>query len=253
MLTRRAIPCLLLHQNTLVKTVRFGKPSYIGDPINTVRIFNELEVDELVFLDISASREQRPPHYDLLRQITNECFMPLSYGGGVNSVEIARTLFRMGFEKVVVNSAAFENQHLIPALADAFGSQSVVVALDVKKDWLGRYRVTSHSGQRTHSIPPDEWAHKVVEAGAGELLVTAIHQEGTWRGYDTALIRSISDAVSVPVIAHGGAGTLEHLAAAVQDGHASAVALGSMVVYQKQGMGVLINMPDKKRLREALR
>lgn len=253
MLRTRIIPCLQLVGESLVKAVQFKKFGYIGDPINTVRIFNELEVDELCFLDIRATAEGRRPNLSILRQIADECFMPLSYGGGVSDVSQALEILAIGFEKIVINSAAFEKTELITQLAAQAGSQSVIVSIDVKRNIWGKYQVYSHDGTRKESVDPVQWARELEARGAGELLVTSMDRESTWKGFDVALIRRISEAVSIPVIAHGGAGTVAHIGEVVKEGGASAVALGSMVVYQKKGMGVLVNFPDKVLLENELR
>ena len=252
MLRIRVIPCLLLRQGSLVKTVRFRNPGYVGDPINTVRIFNELEVDELAFLDITASVAERAPDLGVLRQIADECFMPLSYGGGVRDVATAERIMQIGFEKVIVNSAACDNPGLISDLARRFGSQAVIVAIDVDRSFLGAYRVTSRSATRTERQSPVEWARESQSRGAGEILLTSVEREGTWQGIDVPLTARVATAVSIPVIAHGGAGSIAHIRAAVHEGGASAVALGSLVVYQNRGMGVLVNFPDKLALEGAL-
>ena len=248
MLQTRIIPCLLLKDESLVKTVKFSKPGYIGDPINTVRIFNELEVDELAFLDIDASRKNRPPNFKVLHEISNECFMPLSYGGGIRDLKTAENIFQIGFEKIIINTAAFEMPNLITELAKAFGNQSIIAAIDVRKPLWGKLNVCSHSGTKNQKRQPVEWAKEVVDQGAGEILLTSIEREGTWKGFDIELVRQIADAVSIPVIAHGGAGSVDHIEKVVKEGKASAVALGSMVVYQTKDMGVLVNFPDKDEL-----
>jgi imidazole glycerol-phosphate synthase subunit HisF len=247
----RIIPCLLLRDGGLVKTVRYRRPAYVGDPINTVRIFNELEVDELAFLDITASVERREPDLSMLQQIADECFMPLSYGGGIRDVASAERILQIGFEKVIVNSAPFLNPQLITELARHFGSQAVIVAIDVTRGLLGSYQVVSHSASRNEAPNPVHWAREVENLGAGEVLLTSVEREGSWRGFDLALIKRVSEAVGIPVIAHGGGGSVQHIREAVQAG-ASAVALGSMVVYQSKGMGVLVNFPDKAALGHAL-
>jgi imidazole glycerol-phosphate synthase subunit HisF len=252
MLRTRVIPALLLRDESLVKTVRFGKFTYVGDPCNTVRIFNELEVDELLFLDIAATRCGRAPNRALLADIANECFMPLGYGGGIRSVEDAQEILRLGFEKVVVNSAATENPRLVSDLADHFGRQAVIVSIDVKRDVLGHLKVRTRSGSCNTHHEPVEWAREVERLGAGEILLTSIDREGTWDGFDIDLVKSVTDAIRIPVIAHGGAGSLAHIGAVVRQAAASAVALGSMVVFQKKGMGVLVNFPDPARLADVL-
>ncbi len=252
MLRTRIIPTLLLRGESLVKTVQFDKFGYIGDPVNTCRIFNELEVDELAFLDITASVEKREPNLKILQEISNECFMPLSYGGGIRSVDSAERILGIGFEKVIFNTYPFENPGIISETAKAFGSQSVIIAIDVKRSFWGKYEVYSLSGSVNRRKSPVEWAKEIEDLGAGEILLTSIDREGTWKGFDIELTRQVADTVSIPVIAHGGAGTVGHIGDVVKNGHASAVALGSMVVYQAKGMGVLVNFPDKEDLEKVL-
>lgn len=243
----RVIPCLLLDGSSLVKTVRFKKPAYIGDPANTVRIFNELEVDELCILDIRATKERRAPNFALLEEIASEAFMPLAYGGGVRDVETVGRLLRIGFEKVVVNTALIDRPEVVRAASAAYGKQAVVASIDVRRKLLGRYEVMIENGRRGTSEDPVAWAKRAESLGAGEILLTAIDREGTWSGFDAALVADVASAVSVPVIAHGGAGTVEDIGRAVRAG-ASAVALGSMVVFQQKDLGVLVNFPESHDL-----
>lgn len=253
MLKTRVIPCLQLIGDSLVKTVRFKDPAYIGDPINTVRIFNELEVDELCFLDIRATIEKRTPNLDVLQQISNECFMPLSYGGGIQDFETARQILSLGFEKIVINSHLFKNHNLIAKLAAHFGSQAVVASIDAKRNLWGKYLAYSHDGTEKTAYEVVQWAKDVEQQGAGEILLTSMDRDGTWSGYDIDLVRKVTDSVSIPVIANGGAGTIQHIEDVVKNGGASAVSLGSMVVYQQKGMGVLVNFPDKQELEKRIR
>lgn len=252
MLRTRIIPTLLLRNESLVKTVRFGRFTYIGDPCNTVRIFNELEVDELLFLDITATTDGRSPNLRALADIADECFMPLGYGGGIRSLADAKAVFEIGFEKIALNSAAIADPNLVRSIADTYGSQAVIVSIDVRKDFRGRYRVVARAGAQWTKLDPVDWAREVQTQGAGEILLTAVDREGSWSGFDIDLVRQVADAVSVPVIAQGGAGTVNHIGDVVRDGHASAVALGSMVVFQKKGMGVLVSFPDQTKLSAAL-
>ncbi len=252
MLRTRVIPALLLDRGALVKTRNFGHKVYVGDPCNTLRIFNELEVDELVVLDISATPEGREPDWELLQDIATECFMPLAYGGGLATFEQAQRVFGIGFEKIVINSRAHERPGLLREIADVYGSQAVVASIDVKRDWLGRERVVSRSAKRAHGSDPVGWARTVEAEGAGEILLTSVNREGTWQGYDVDLVRRVADAVDIPVIAHGGAAGVPDIVAVVTDGHASSVALGSMVVFQKQHCGVLVNFPEHRELERAL-
>lgn len=252
MLRARVIPALLLRNESLVKTVRFGRYTYVGDPANTVRIFNELEVDELLFLDITATREGRSPNLEVLADIADECFMPLGYGGGIRSLAAARAIFDTGFEKVCLNSAALDDPALVTRIATPYGSQAVIASIDVKRDFRGRPRVRHPGRRRNTDRDPVDWAIEIEARGAGEILLTSVDREGTWSGFDVELTRAVADAVRIPVIAHGGGGTVGHIEDAVRHGGASAVALGSMVVFQKQGMGVLVNMPDRTALARAI-
>lgn len=248
MLRTRVIPCLLLKDDTLVKTVQFKNPKYIGDPANTVRIFNEIEVDELCFLDIRASVENRSPNIEFLKQIADECFMPLAYGGGITTHEQAMEILSIGFEKVVINTSAYQNPSLIGQIAEHAGSQSVIGSIDAKKGrWGKAYSIHYLDGTKSVKLNPAEYAKRLEDAGVGEILLTSINKEGTWQGYDLDLVKSVSEAVSVPVIANGGAGELNHLKQAAEAG-ASALSVGSMVVYQSQNMGVLVNFPDREEL-----
>lgn len=252
MLRTRVIPVLLLRNESLVKTVRFGKFTYVGDPCNTVRIFNDLEVDELLFLDITATREGRSPNFKLLAEISQECFMPLGYGGGIRSFEHSKAIFDIGFEKVAINSAAVERPDLIMDIARQYGSQAVIISIDVKTNLWGKQEVRIRSGTRSVGFNPVTWAKEVENLGAGEILLTCIDQEGSWDGPNLDLVKQVTDAVSIPVIAHGGIGCEEDIGKAVNLAGASAVALGSMVVFQKKGMGVLVNFPSQDRLEKAI-
>ena len=252
MLRTRIIPCLQLIGDSLVKTVKFGNHGYIGDPINTVRIFNELEVDELCFLDIRASIENRNPNFNLLTEIADECFMPLSYGGGVKNLDVAKKILSIGFEKIILNTSAFEKPELITEIANYSGSQSVVVSIDVKKNIFGKYQIFICDGTRKINVDPVEYAVKLENLGAGELLITSMDKEGTWLGFELDILNKISNSVNIPVIANGGAGNVNHIIDVVQKTKVSAVALGSMVLYQGKGLGVLINFPDKNWLNNTI-
>lgn len=252
MLQTRVIPCLLLKDDGLVKTIKFKNPAYIGDPINTVRIFNEKEVDELIFLDIQASVLNREPNFKLLTEIANECFMPLAYGGGLKKLDQVKRIFNIGLEKVAINTSACVNPNFITEIANLFGNQAVIASIDVKKNFFGKNEVVYKSGSQKQKLSPIEWAKEIENKGAGEILLTSIDRDGTWSGYDLELIKSITSVVNIPVIANGGAGSIKHLVEGKKIANASALALGSMVVYQKQGMGVLINYPERKILEKEL-
>lgn len=239
----RVIPCLLVERGRLVKTVRFRDPKYIGDPINAARIFNDKEVDELFVLDIGASRDGQPADLGLLRELASECFMPLAYGGGVRTSADAERLVRTGIEKIVINTAAVERPALVREAAEAIGSQSVVVALDVRRDWFGRYRLRTHNGKRQAGASLVEHLRAVQELGAGEIVVNAIDRDGTRAGYDIDLIASVMRASRVPVIALGGAGSLEDLRVAHKRTGVPALAAGTLFVLHGPHRAVLIQYP----------
>lgn len=253
MIRTRAIPALLLRGAGLVKTIKFNEPKYLGDPINIVKIFNEKEVDEIVLLDITATSENKRPNFRLLEQIAGEAFMPLGYGGGVKTIQDFKTLFGIGFEKVVVNTAAYQNPGLIWEAAQKYGSQSVVVSADVKKDWMGKYGIYIEAGRRRIRIDPIAYASEMEKKGAGEILLTSIDQDGTMKGYDLPIIKKVSAVVSIPVIAAGGAGKVEDLGDAVLTGGASAAAAGSIFVFQGPHRAVLISYPSQDKLRQVFR
>lgn len=251
MLRVRIIPALLLHDAALVKTRRFRGVDYVGDPCNTLRIFNELEVDELAVLDILATRKKRGPDFALLADIASECFMPLSYGGGLATFDQASRVFDTGFEKVIVNTAAHDDPFLLEQVARNYGSQALVVSIDVGKTRFGAERVWTHGGRRKRRVDAVAFAQEAERRGAGEILLTAIDREGDWSGPDLDLIARVTEAVSIPVIAQGGMRHVGDMVSAVRDGGASSVAVGAMVVYQKKDKGVLVNFPDRAVLEEA--
>ena len=239
----RVIPCLLIRGNGLVKTRKFKDPVYVGDPVNAMRIFSEKEVDEIVLLDIDASREGREPNYELIAEMAGEAFMPAAYGGGIRNLDQVRRLIRAGIEKVVINTAATESTDVIRAAADVFGNQAVVGAVDVKRTILGGYRVVAKSATVEIKAGLEEHVRNLIAAGVGEIFVNSVDRDGMMEGYDLHLIRSVTQIVNVPVIACGGAGTVDHLSQAVREGGASAVAAGSMFVFHGKRRAVLINYP----------
>jgi cyclase len=252
MLTTRVIPCLLLRKSSLVKTVKFKDPSYVGDPINAIRIYNEKEVDELIFLDITASIENRKPPFKTISEIASECFMPVTYGGGVKTLEDIEEILKLGIEKVSLNSFALQNPPFIKMAATRFGSQSIVVSIDVKKVRWSGYRVFTLGGSKATSFDPVDLAKQMEEMGAGEILLTSIDRDGTMSGYDIELLAMVTRAVSIPVIASGGAGRIEDFGIAQKQGGASALAAGSMVVYHGRNRAVLINFPSRAELKYVL-
>jgi cyclase len=249
-LQKRVIPCLLLSHGGLVKTVKFKDPTYVGDPINAVRIFNEKEVDELVFLDIGATQTDSGPGFEVLADIATEAFMPFGYGGGITTSDQIKRLFALGVEKVIINTAAAVTPKLVEDAASLAGSSSVVVSIDVRRNFLGKYSVWVRSGREDVKRDPVSYAREMERLGAGEILLTAIDRDGTRQGYDLELIRIVADAVSVPVVAAGGAGTMQHLLDAAHAG-ASAVAAGSFFVFHGKHKAVLITYPEYHEL-EAL-
>jgi cyclase len=250
MLKTRVMPCLLLLDTALVKTIGFEAPNYVGDPSNAIRIYNEKEVDELILLDIGAWRGSGPS-LPLLERLVSECFMPVAYGGGVRDLGVMRRLFQVGIEKVAVNSHAVAHPEFLRAAADEFGSQAVLVSIDARRSG-DQHEVYTHGGTRGTGLSPMEWAQHAVSQGAGEILLTSIDRDGTQAGYDLDLLRSVCQHVDVPVIACGGAGKPGDFTRAVREGGASAVAAGSMVVYFGRNRAVLINFPSRRELSRVL-
>jgi cyclase len=247
----RVIPTLLLKGKGMVKTVNFKNPNYLGDPINAVRIFNEKEVDELVLLDIDVTKEKREPHYLWIKDIVSESFMPIGYGGGINNIEQIKKIFDLGVEKIIMNTASFD-LNLISQAASTYGEQSIVVCIDAKKALFGGYNVYGRGGQEKHKMSPDIFAKSVVNAGAGEIIIQSIDNEGKMKGYDLVLTKLVSNAVNVPIVASGGAGSLEHLKEAIAIGGASAVTAGSFFVYKGKHNAVLINYPSVTEIQEII-
>lgn len=252
MLRTRVIPCLLLQGEGLVKTVRFKDPTYVGDPINAVRIFNGLEVDEILLVDIAATVRSSRPNFRLIEYVASECFMPLGYGGGIRSIDDIRTIMSLGVEKFVINAQAVAEPEFVKRAADTFGSQSVVVSIDARRRMLGRYEAYTHNGTRKVGMDPVRLAETVQNAGAGEIILNSIDRDGTMQGFDLDLIRRVTAAVSIPVVACGGAGSLHDLREAVVAGRAAAVAAGSLFVFHGKHRAVLINYPAQSDLRKVL-
>lgn len=246
----RVIPALLIEKEKLVKGIRFKNHTYVGDPLNAVRIFNEKEVDELMVLDISASNRNMPPDLEFVQQIADECYMPFAVGGGIRTIRHIEALLHRGAEKVVLGTAAIESPELIDKASREFGSQSIIVSVDIVRRPDGFPEVWSHSGSRETGIDACSWSYECQQRGAGELLINSIDRDGTGLGYDTASLSMIAARASIPVIALGGAGALEHLSEAVSNGHASAVAAGSLFVFLGSNRAVMINYPDKEELEE---
>jgi len=247
----RVIPTLLLGEGGLVKTRKFKNPVYVGDPINTLRIFNEKEVDEIALFDVSEHRFTKPLDLGFISEIVSEAFMPVAYGGGVCDLRRMEGLLKAGIEKVVINSAIRSAVDLFPEAAKQFGAQSLVGSLDVKQTFFFGPQLFIHSGKQRMAGRIVDWARRLEDLGCGELLVNSIDRECTYGGYDLGLIREISDAVDIPVIASGGAGSIGDFKAAREAG-ASAVAAGAMFVFQRPNQAVLITYPSREALQNLL-
>jgi len=253
LLRTRVMPCLLLKGKGLVKTEKFKNERYVGDPVNAVRIFNQKEVDELVLYDIDSTTKKTPINFPLLEQITSECFMPICYGGGVKTLSDFRKLFYMGVEKVSVSSLLFESPYIIKQAVSIFGSQSIVATLDINQSkFRKKHFVCSHSSKNKVNFSIVDAAKYVCSLGVGEIIINTVHRDGTWLGFDYELIQQITESVNVPVVALGGAGSLNDIKKVVIDSHASAVGLGSMAVFQAKDMGVLIKFPKQSELSNIL-
>ena len=249
----RVIPVLLLRDWGLEKSIQFANPKYVGCPINAARVFNGRNVDELILLDIIATKEGRGPQVDVVRQIAEESFMPFTVGGGIRSVDMMWDLLKAGADRVIINTAAIENPDLVREGADRFGSQCIVVSIDMRRKANGACEVYTHAGTQATGRHPVEVAVRMQQAGAGEIFLTSIDRDGTMDGYDLELIRSVADAVTIPVIACGGAGSVKHLADAVYEGHASAVAAGAFFLFYGRRRTVLITYPTDEDLRRHFR
>lgn len=246
MLRPRIIPCLLVKNGGLVKTVEFGSPKYVGDPINAVRIFNEKEVDELIVVDIDATVKGREPDYTLIRNLAAECRMPLCYGGGVTTVEQFRKIIGLGVEKVAVSSSAIRNPGLISEAAKCVGVQSVVVVLDAKKSGVFRhYELFTHNGSKSTGLDPVEFAKKAEALGAGEIVINSIDRDGVMKGYDLNLVTQIREATSCPLTLLGGAGSLQDIAGLIREQRIIGAAAGSLFVFKGKYRAVLINYPNR--------
>lgn len=243
MLRPRIIPCLLVKDKGLVKTVQFKNPKYVGDPINAVRIFNEKQVDELSIFDIDASAENRDPDYKMIEHWASECRMPLCYGGGVKTPEQAQRIFELGVEKIAISSAALANPELITRIAERVGSQSVVVVVDVKKKLFGGYEVYTHNGKKGTGKSPFDFAKQIQALGAGEIVVNSIDQDGMMKGYDTSLIEKVREVNSLPLTALGGVGSLNDIGELIQKFGIIGASAGSLFVFKGIYKAVLINYP----------
>lgn len=246
MLNPRIIPCLLIKDKGLVKTINFKNPKYVGDPINAVRIFNEKEVDELIVLDIDATAEKREPDYKMIENLAAECQMPLCYGGGIKTVDQAERIIGLGVEKVAISSAAVENPELIPIITKRVGNQSVVVVLDVKKNlYADRYEVRTHNGVKKTGKSPSETALQMEKLGAGEIVINSIDNDGTMKGYNLYLVDQIRKSISIQLTILGGAGSLDDIGQLIHKYGIIGAAAGSLFVFKGIYRAVLINYPNR--------
>jgi imidazole glycerol-phosphate synthase subunit HisF len=251
MLRTRVIPTLLLDGRDLVKTIKFASPTYIGDPINAIRIFNDKDVDEVMVLDVSAAQEKREPDFGLIREMAEECFMPMAYGGGLTSLEQIRRILHCGIEKIVINRQAVDNPKLVAEASREFGAQATVVSVDAKRDMFGRYKTVIGRGRIATRFTPLESALAAQAAGAGEILLNAVDRDGTMMGVDPTLIAAVAGQLTVPLIAVGGVGSISDMRVAVDAG-ASAVAAGAFFLFYGPHRAVLISYPKHEQLLEAL-
>ncbi len=245
MLRPRIIPTLLMEQDYLVKTVKFKYDKYIGDPINTLRLFNEKEVDEIVFLDISASKRNVEPNYDLLKDLASECFMPMSYGGGVTSLQQIERILSIGIEKIVINNYAIQNKKFLKQAVENFGSTTIIGAVDIKRNFFNKIEVFSHTSNKNTGIKVADHLARILDDGVGEVFINDVDRDGTYAGYDINLIKKLSESMEVPMIICGGASGYEDLSRALAAG-ASAVAAGSIFIFNGPHRAVLITYPGKE-------
>ncbi len=250
MLRPRIIPSLLLHDNGLVKTINFKSPKYIGDPINTVKIFNEKAVDELAIFDIDATVLGREPNYGLIEKLANQSRMPLCYGGGVKTVEQAEKIFSLGIEKIAISSACIQRPNIITEIAARVGTQSVIVVMDIKKKLLGGYEIYTHNGKKSTGLNPLDFALKVQQLGAGEIIINSIDQDGVMKGYDVGIIDKMREKISIPMTVLGGAGSLSDIKKIIQKHGVIGVAAGSLFVFKGVYKAVLINYPTREEKEE---
>lgn len=247
MVLKRVMPCLLFNGRGLIKTKKFKHPDYVGDPINAIKIYNEKEVDELILLDIQATREKRKPHFDKIKEYASECFMPFTYGGGVNELDDFKKLFAIGVEKVAVNSMLLSHPEEVKKAVELYGSQAIVGVIDVKQNLSGKKIPFQFANLTIKQNLSDYCNYLQNEIGVGELLLQNVDKEGTWEGYDHELIKSIVELIHIPLIALGGAASPADVKKVLYETGASAAAIGSMAVYQKKDMGVLIRFPKGNR------
>ncbi len=246
MLNPRIIPCLLIENKGLVKTVQFSSPKYVGDPLNAVKIFNEKSVDELIVLDIQSTTKNREPNYKMIANIALECRMPLCYGGGIKTKKQALKIFKLGVEKIAISSAAIDNPKIISEIANIVGNQSVVIVIDVKKRrYSDKYEIFTHNGRKKSSRDPIDFAKQAEQLGCGELVINSIENDGLMNGYDRKIINKIRNAISIPMTVLGGAGELDDIGKIIKEHGIIGVAAGSLFVFKGKYKAVLINYPNE--------
>ena len=249
MLRNRIIPCLLIQEEKLVKTFKFSSPRYVGDYLNAIKIFNEKEVDELIVLDISASKNNQKPNLKLIERFSSECFMPVCYGGGINSFDQAKEIFKLGIEKICIQTSALDDVSIIKKISDFFGSQSVVISIDIKKNWIGKYKLYRSQNRKNEKLDWEVFLQNAVKSGAGEILVNCVDNDGTMQGMNLKIIKTASKLSTVPIISMGGVGNLTDIKNAINSG-SNAVAAGSFFVFQGPHRAVLISYPKDKIFHE---
>ncbi|MEV9477225.1 AglZ/HisF2 family acetamidino modification protein [Aliarcobacter butzleri] len=253
MLKSRIIPCLLVHNKGLVKTVKFKESKYVGDPINAVKIFNEKESDELIVLDIDATVEGREPDYKMIENLAAECRMPLCYGGGIKTVEQATRIFNLGVEKIALSSAVIENLKLVSDISKEVGIQSVVVVIDVKKKMFGGYDIYTHNGTKKTNIDLEKFIIELQSLGIGEIVINSIDNDGVMKGYDLSLIEKIKPLINVPMTVIGGAGSLDDIEKLIEKFGIIGCSAGSLFVFKGKYKAVLINYPNKTEKEKLIR
>jgi len=249
----RIIPVLSIIDNKLVNTCQFKRPHYIGDPINAIKIFNDKEVDEIIITDIRASKDNKKPNFQLIKEMASECFIPLAYGGGINSYDDASKIFNAGIEKVILNTALLKSPRLITEIADTYGSQSVVCSIDVFKNIFGKISLKHVSGTKRNSTNLEQYIQKLINLGAGELFINNIHHEGTFRGYDIELLKLIEKNVNIPIITYGGYRDLSDIVKVINHTSIKAFAASSAFIYRNNNRkSILINYPEINSIKKTL-
>lgn len=255
MLRHRIIPTLLLHDKGLYKTVQYSikKGKYVGDPINAIKIFNDKGIDELIFLDIDASKEKKQPDFKMIKSIASECFMPLAYGGGIVSLSQIKAIFQIGIEKVILNSILLEDITFLQKASNIFGSQSIVASVDIKKNMFGKYKVYNSSQKRNLKLDIREYLLSLEQHGAGEIYISCVDKDGTFEGYDLEIIKKVIEGIKIPIIVNGGARDIKDFSQAIKECGVHAVSAGSFFVFNGPHKAVLITYPDYKDLENELK